>query len=66
MKDMRNACKVLIKNPEAERWLRRLYGYMEDKLKMNLKVTGWECVNWIHLAQYTDQRKAVTKLSEST
>jgi hypothetical protein len=28
-------------------------------VKMDLKEIGWECVDWIHLAQVTDRRRAV-------
>jgi hypothetical protein len=31
----------------------------EDNIRMNLRETGWEDVDWIHVAKYRDQRRAV-------
>lgn len=32
---------------------------MEDDVKMGPEVIGWECLNWIHLAQGRKQWQAV-------
>jgi hypothetical protein len=31
----------------------------EDNIRMDLRETGWECVDWIHLAQDRVQWRAV-------
>jgi hypothetical protein len=47
---MKNAHKVLFGKPEGKRSLgRRRHGW-EDNIKMNLRETGWEDVDCIHLA----------------
>jgi len=43
MGEMRNAHKILV-------------GW-EDNIRIYLSETGWECVDWIHLAQGRDQRR---------
>ena len=55
----RNACKILIMKPEALRLLGRASCTWEDSIKMGAKETGWEGVNWIHVAQIRDQWRAV-------
>jgi hypothetical protein len=32
---------------------------MEDNIRMDLREIGWEVVEWMHLAQDRDQRRAV-------
>jgi hypothetical protein len=34
----------------------------EDNIKIDLKEIGWEAVDWIHLAQYSDQWPAVVNV----
>jgi hypothetical protein len=46
-------------SPEGKRPLERPRHRGEDKLKMDLRETGWEGVEWIHLAQYRDRWLAV-------
>jgi hypothetical protein len=52
---VRNAYIILIRKPEGKRALRRPQGKWEDNIKMYLRETGWEVVDWIHLAQNRDQ-----------
>jgi hypothetical protein len=49
--DERQLYKVLLGKPEGKRLLRRLGHRWDDGIKMNLRETGWECLEWIHLAQ---------------
>jgi hypothetical protein len=59
MGDMRNAYNILGRNPEGKRPLGRLRCRWEDNIKIDVKETGWEDVDWIHLAQDTDQWRAL-------
>jgi hypothetical protein len=40
----------MVGKPEGKRPLRRLRHRWEDNIKMDLKETGLEAVDWIHLA----------------
>jgi hypothetical protein len=35
---------------------------MEDNIEMNLKETGWEDMDWIHLAQDRNKWQAVVNM----
>jgi hypothetical protein len=59
MGDMRNAYKRLVGNPERKRPLGRARYSWEDNIRMDLRETGWKCVDWLHLAQDRDQRRAL-------
>jgi hypothetical protein len=48
-------CSLLVDKPEGKRPLGRLGQRWEDNVTINLKETGWNDVNWIHLAQDTDK-----------
>jgi hypothetical protein len=50
----RNACKVLIGTPER-RLLGRTSRMWEYNIKMDLKGTAYESVDWIYLILYRDQ-----------
>lgn len=51
MGELKNAYKSLVWKPEVMRLLGRHSLRQEDSIKMNLRETGWEVVDWIHLAQ---------------
>jgi hypothetical protein len=51
MGEERKVHKVLVGNPEGKRLLGKPKSRWEDGIKMDLKQTGWESVEWIHLAQ---------------
>jgi hypothetical protein len=55
----RKVYKVLVGKPEGKRPLDRPRRRREDEIRMDLRVTGWEGVDWIRLAQSRDQRRAV-------
>jgi hypothetical protein len=46
---------VLVGKADGQRPLGRLICTWMDEIKMNLQETGWEGVEWIHLAQDRDQ-----------
>jgi len=50
MGEMRNAYKILIRNPEGKRPLRRPGCRWEDNIRRDLWEIGCEGVDWIHLA----------------
>jgi len=58
--EMRNTLDNLIGNPEGKRPLVRPRRIWKD-IRMDLKETGWEGVDWIHLAQDRDQWPALTR-----
>jgi len=53
MGEMRNAYKILVGKAEGKRPLENRL----DDIRMDLGETGWEGVDWLHLAQDRDQRK---------
>jgi hypothetical protein len=57
--EIRNAYKILVGKPEWKRPFRRPRHRWEDNIRMDLRETGWEGVDWIHLYQDTDQWRAV-------
>jgi hypothetical protein len=46
----RNVYKVLVGKTEGKRPLGRLHHTLKS-IKMHIKQTGWEGMNWIHLTQ---------------
>jgi hypothetical protein len=48
---MKNAYKILFGKPEGKRSLRKARHGWEGNIRMGLKVTGFEDVDWIHLTQ---------------
>jgi hypothetical protein len=59
MGEGRNVYRVLVGKPEGKRPLERPRRRWEDGIKMDLRVTGWGGVEWIHLAQDRDRWWAV-------
>jgi hypothetical protein len=47
MGEMSNAYKILVRTPAGKRQLRRPRRRCEDNIRMNLRKTGWEVVDWI-------------------
>jgi hypothetical protein len=52
---MKNVYKILVGEPEGKRPLVRLRRRWEDNIRMDLRESGWEDVDWMHLAQDMDQ-----------
>jgi hypothetical protein len=55
MGEGRNVYRVFVGKPERKRPLGRPRRRWEDGIKMDLGETGWEGVEWIHLAQDRDR-----------
>jgi hypothetical protein len=51
MGEGRGVYRVLVGRPEGKRPLRRHRHRWEDNIKMDLRETGIDGANWIHLAQ---------------
>jgi hypothetical protein len=59
MEEMRNAYNSLIGKPEGKRLLGRPRSRWEDDTRINLRGTGWEGINWMHLAQDRDKWRSL-------
>jgi len=55
MEEMRNAYKILVRKSEGKRPLGRPRHRWKDNIIMDLREIGWECVNWMHLAEDREQ-----------
>jgi hypothetical protein len=60
---MRNACKILVRNPERKGPRQRLRGSWKDNIRMDLRKIGWEGVDWIHLVQDKDQWRVLVNIA---
>jgi hypothetical protein len=49
-------------NPEGKRPLGRPRRRWVDIIKIELRATGWDCMNWIDLTQDRDQWRALVKV----
>jgi hypothetical protein len=58
-----NAHKILVEKPEWKRSLGRPMHRQDDNIRVNLKKTGWEGVDWIHLDQDRDPRWAAANMN---
>jgi hypothetical protein len=47
--EVRNSYKILVGKPDGKKPLRRRRRRWEDNIKMDIKVTGYEDVDWIYL-----------------
>jgi hypothetical protein len=59
MGEMRNAYRILVGKPEGKTPLRRSRCRWVDNIKMDLRETGWDGMDWIELAQDRDQWRAL-------
>jgi hypothetical protein len=57
--DMRNAYRILAREPEGKRRLGRPRRRWDDRIRIDLTDIGWEGVNWIHLAHDRDQWRSL-------
>jgi hypothetical protein len=55
----RIAYRTLVGKPEGKRLLGRPRRRWVDEIKMNLRETGWDGVEWIDMAQERDQWRAL-------
>jgi hypothetical protein len=59
MGEKRNAYRILVREPEGKRPLRRPRRTWEDNIRMDLRETGWGGMDWIDLAQDRNQWRAL-------
>jgi hypothetical protein len=59
MGEKRNASRILVGKPEGKRPLGRPRRRWVDNIKMDLRETGWDGMDWIDLAQDRDQWRAL-------
>jgi hypothetical protein len=55
MVEARNVYKILVGKPDGKMPLGRPRHRWEHNIRMDLRKAGWECVEWIHLAQDRDK-----------
>jgi hypothetical protein len=55
----RNAYRVLVGKPDGKRPLGRPRRRWVDTIKMDLRETGWDRMDWIDLTQDMDQWRAL-------
>jgi hypothetical protein len=55
MGETRNAYRILVGKPEGRRPLGRPRCRWVDNIKMDLRETGWDGMDWIDLVQDRDQ-----------
>jgi hypothetical protein len=55
MVEVRNLYNILVGKPEGKGLLRRFRHQWEDNIRMDLRETGWQVVDWIDVDQDMDQ-----------
>jgi hypothetical protein len=58
MGEKRNACRILVGKPKGTRPLGRPRRRWLNNIKMDLRETGWDSMDWIDLAQDRDRWRA--------
>jgi hypothetical protein len=59
MGEKMNAYRILVGNPEGKRPLGRPRRRWVDNIKRDLRVIGWDGMDWIYLAQDREQWRAL-------
>jgi hypothetical protein len=61
MRVKRDVYRILVGKPEGKRPIGRRRRRWEDNIKIDLRAIGWGSTDWIDLAQYRDQWRAIIK-----
>jgi hypothetical protein len=56
-----DACRILVVKPEGRKLLERPRRILENNIKINLKIVGCAGMDWIDLAQDSDQWRVLVK-----
>jgi hypothetical protein len=59
MEEKRNAYRILVGTPEGKGPLGRQRHWWVDNITIDLRVIGWDGIDWIDLAQDRDQWRAL-------
>jgi hypothetical protein len=57
--EKRNECRILVGKPEEKRPLGRPRRRWVDNIKIDLRETGWDGMDWINLAEDRNQWRAL-------
>jgi hypothetical protein len=59
MEEKRSAYRILVGKPEGKRQQGRPRHRWVDSVKMDLRVIGWDSIDWIDLAEDRDKWRAL-------
>jgi hypothetical protein len=59
MGEERNAYRIMVGKPVGKRTLGKPRLRWVDNMKIDLREKGWDCMDWIDLAQDVDQWRAL-------
>jgi hypothetical protein len=62
MREKRNAYRILVGKAEGKRPLGRPRGRWVDSIKIDLREIGWDGMDWIDLAEDSDQWRALVDM----
>jgi hypothetical protein len=60
--EKKNSYGILLGKPEGKRPLGEPRRRWVDNIKIGVREIGWDCMDWIELAQDRDQWKALVKM----
>jgi hypothetical protein len=58
---MRNTYKILVGKPKGKKVGEKHRRRWEDNIRMDLRIVGWEGVDWTYLAEDRDRWRALVK-----
>jgi hypothetical protein len=62
VEEKKNAYRILVGKPEGKRPLGRPRHRCVDNVKIDLRETGWDDMDWINLVQDRDQWRALVNM----
>jgi hypothetical protein len=60
--EMKNAYKILVRNLTGRQTTQRPRRRWEDNIRMDLRETVWEGIDWIHVIRDRDQWRALMNM----